>query len=36
MQLGYTSLYVPEVPATLKFYEAAWGLTTRFLQEGGD
>jgi uncharacterized glyoxalase superfamily protein PhnB len=23
MQLGYTILYVPDVPATLKFYEAA-------------
>lgn len=36
MQLGYTILYVPDVPATLKFYEAAFGLTTRFLHEGGD
>ena len=36
MQLGYTILYVPDVPATLKFYEAAFGLTTRFLAEGGD
>ncbi len=23
MQLGYTILYVPDVPATLTFYEAA-------------
>ena len=36
MQLGYTILYVPDVPATLKFYEAAFGLKTRFLAEGGD
>jgi lactoylglutathione lyase len=36
MQLGYTILYVPDVPATLKFYGAAFGLTTRFLHEGGD
>ncbi len=36
MQFGYTILYVPEVPATLAFYEAAFGLTTRFLHEGGD
>jgi lactoylglutathione lyase len=36
MQLGYTILYVPDVPATLKFYEAAFCLTTRFLHECGD
>ena len=36
MQLGYTILYVPDVPATLKFYEAAFGLITRFLHESGD
>jgi lactoylglutathione lyase len=36
MQLGYTIFYVPDVPATLKFYEAAFGLATRFLHEGGD
>lgn len=36
MQLGYTILYVPDVRATLKFYEAAFGLTTRFLHESGD
>jgi len=36
MQLGYTILYVPDVPATLRFYEAAFGLKTRFLHEGGD
>ena len=36
MQLGYTILYVPDVPATLKFYEEAFGLATLFLHEGGD
>jgi lactoylglutathione lyase len=36
MHLAYTILYVPNVPATLKFYEAAFGLKTRFLHEGGD
>ena len=36
MQLGYTILYVPDVPATLTFYEAAFGLKTRFLHESGD
>jgi lactoylglutathione lyase len=36
MQFGYTILYVPDVPATLKFYEAAFGFKTRFLHEGGD
>ena len=30
MQFGYTILYVPDVPATLKFYQAAFGLKTRF------
>ena len=36
MKFGYTILYVPDVPATLRFYEAAFGLKTRFLHEGGD
>ena len=36
MQLGYTILYVQDVPATLTFYEAAFGLKTRFLHESGD
>ena len=36
MQLGYTILYVPDVPATLNFYEAAFGLATRFVHECGD
>jgi len=33
MQLGYTILYVPNVPETLAFYESALGLKRRFLHE---
>jgi catechol 2,3-dioxygenase-like lactoylglutathione lyase family enzyme len=36
MKLGYTILYVPDVRASLRFYEQAFGLTTKFLHEGGD
>lgn len=36
MQLGYTILYVPSVPAALDFYERAFKLQRRFLAEGGD
>lgn len=36
MQFGYTILYVEDVPRTLDFYEAAFGLTRRFLHEAGD
>ena len=36
MQFGYTILYVEDVPRTLDFYEAAFGLTRRFLHESGD
>jgi lactoylglutathione lyase len=36
MRLAYTTLYVPDVPATLAFYERAFGLTRRFLHEGND
>lgn len=36
MKLGYTILYVPDVPAALAFYEQAFGLARRFLAEGGD
>jgi catechol 2,3-dioxygenase-like lactoylglutathione lyase family enzyme len=36
VKFGYTILYVPDVPATLKFYQDAFGLATRFLHEGGD
>ncbi|WP_298208191.1 VOC family protein [Acidovorax sp.] len=36
MQFGYTILYVPDVRATLQFYERAFGFSTRFLHEAGD
>lgn len=36
MKLGYTILYVPDVRASLRFYEQAFGLATKFLHEGGD
>ena len=36
MQFGYTILYVPDVPASLAFYQAAFGLNTRFLHDSGD
>jgi catechol 2,3-dioxygenase-like lactoylglutathione lyase family enzyme len=36
MKFGYTILYVPDVAATVAFYETAFGLTRRFIHEGGD
>ena len=33
MKLGYTIIYVPDVPATVAFYEAAFGLTTKFIHD---
>jgi lactoylglutathione lyase len=33
MRLGYIILYVPDVPATLDFYERAFGLERGFLHE---
>ena len=33
MQLGYTILYVEDVTATVEFYEAAFGLTRKFIHE---
>jgi uncharacterized glyoxalase superfamily protein PhnB len=33
MKLGYCILYVPDVPAALSFYEAAFGLSRKFLHE---
>ena len=36
VKLGYTILYVADVAASLRFYEAAFGLSRRFLHEGGD
>lgn len=35
MKLGYTILYVPDVAASLKFFEDAFGLKRRFLHESG-
>jgi lactoylglutathione lyase len=36
MKLGYTIIYVPDVAASLAFFEAAFGLQRRFLHDGGD
>lgn len=36
MQFGYTILYVEDVPATIGFYERAFGLRRRFVHESGD
>ena len=33
MNFGYTIIYVDDVPATLEFYNKAFGLATRFLHE---
>jgi lactoylglutathione lyase len=33
MKLGYTIIYVADVPATYAFYQKAFGLTGRFLHE---
>ncbi len=35
MKLGYVIVYVADVPATVAFYEKAFGLTRRFLDESG-
>lgn len=35
MKLGYTIVYVPDVAQSLKFFEHAFGLPTRFLHESG-
>ena len=35
MKFGYTIVYVPDVSASLTFFESAFGLTTRFLHESG-
>lgn len=35
MQLAYTIIYVPDVAASLAFFEAAFGLQRRFLHESG-
>lgn len=36
MQLGYTIVYVPDVAASIAFYEAAFGLQSRFVHESGE
>ncbi|MCQ0167817.1 VOC family protein [Pseudomonas sp. S12(2018)] len=36
MKLGYTIVYVPDVEASLSFFENAFGLKRRFLHESGD
>ena len=36
MIFGYTILYVDDVPATLGFFERAFGLQRGFLHESGD
>jgi catechol 2,3-dioxygenase-like lactoylglutathione lyase family enzyme len=35
MKLGYTILYVPDVAASLAFFEQAFGFRRRFLHESG-
>lgn len=35
MKLGYTIIYVPDVAASLAFFEAAFGLQRKFLHESG-
>lgn len=35
MRLGYTILYVPDVSASLAFFEQAFGLPRKFLHESG-
>ncbi|GAA6143845.1 VOC family protein [Hydrogenophaga sp. 5NK40-0174] len=36
MQLGYTILYVPDVPRAVAFYEAAFGLELAFMHPSCD
>jgi catechol 2,3-dioxygenase-like lactoylglutathione lyase family enzyme len=35
MKLGYTIVYVPDVAASLTFFEQAFGLSRKFLHESG-
>ena len=35
MKFGYTIVYVPDVAASLSFFEAAFGFPVRFLHESG-
>jgi lactoylglutathione lyase len=36
MKFGYAIIFVPDVAATLAFWERAFGLTRRFVSEGGE
>jgi lactoylglutathione lyase len=36
MKFGYTIIYVPDVTASLVFFEKAFGFPRRFLHESGD
>jgi lactoylglutathione lyase len=36
MKFGYTIIYVPDVTASLGFFEKAFGFPLRFLHESGD
>jgi lactoylglutathione lyase len=36
MKFGYTIIYVPDVSASLDFFEKAFGFSRRFLHESGD
>jgi lactoylglutathione lyase len=36
MKFGYTIIYVPDVTASLVFFEKAFGFSRRFLHESGD
>ena len=35
MKLGYTIVYVPDVQASVEFFERAFGLKRRFIHESG-
>jgi lactoylglutathione lyase len=35
MKLGYAIIYVPDVSASIEFFERAFGLTRRFVHESG-
>jgi lactoylglutathione lyase len=36
MKFGYTIIYVPDVAASLQFFETAFGFKQRFLHDSGD
>jgi lactoylglutathione lyase len=35
VRLGYVIIYVPDIEATVTFYEKAFGLTCRFIHDSG-